>query len=114
MAADSTREMTEVLARALWALGDAGQPTQAGTLAAAGWSAVHHAPPTTDPTRELTRLLARALLALAEAGEPTRAGTLATAGWETLRHDRPVDAERLTGLLRHPSRLSYSASDDGD
>lgn len=58
-----------------------------------------------DPTRELTRVLVRALRALGEAGQPVRASTLAAAGWAALRHERPVDAERLTGLLHYLARL---------
>lgn len=58
-----------------------------------------------DATTDLTRVLGRALRALGEAGRPAHASRLAAAAWALLRRERPVEAERLNGLLHYLARL---------
>lgn len=64
---------------------------------------------TADTIRELNHLFIQALRGLGEVGEADVACKLAAQGWSLLRQNRPVDAQRLNGVLHY---LTYPGVSD--
>ncbi len=96
MAGDATKELTRVLARALRALGENGQPVHASRLAGAAWAALHHERPS-DAERftGLLHYLVRLPDQTHAASDNTKETTMTTT------EDRELDVRNEPPARRH-------------
>lgn len=109
MAVDPTRELTQVLVRALRALGKAGRPVDASRLAAAGWAALRHERPAdAERLTGLLHYLARL---------PDHADTAPQNAKETAMtsQDRQLDVRSEPPARRHELIFeTYTSLDPGE